>query len=435
MPALALTLTFLLFVLASSVARLWLSGRQVRHVIAHRAQVPTQFAESVDLTAHQKAADYTVARNRLVTIDVMLGAAVLLGFTVMGGLQWLNEYLLGIFSGPSIWQQLALLFAVSAISGVIDLPLSWYRQFRLEQAFGFNRMTLRDWLIDLVKGTAIGTVIALPLAALVIWLMQSTGSYWWLWAWLAWAAFSLIMMVLAPTVIAPLFNKFKAMPDGALKTRLDALLKRCGFTAQGLYVMDGSRRSAHANAYFTGLGSSRRIVLYDTLIEQLSEQELEAVLAHEIGHYQRKHINKRLVLTMGLGLLAFALLGWLAQQPWFFQGLGVTSAQPPGAALTLLLFFFALPPVGFFIAPLMSRWSRAHEFEADAYAAEHCGAEPLVQALLKLYRDNASTLTPDALHSAFYDSHPNAAERIGHLRSIASAYVKNSAASSAGNAV
>ncbi len=415
MTPLSFTIVFLLVLMAASIVRLWLSSRQMRHVLQHRANVPSQFAHQVDLPAHQKAADYTVARNRLALPDMLLGAATVVAFTVFGGLQWLHEQLLDLLPNAHITRQLLLIVLVSAISGLIDLPLSWYRQFRLEEKFGFNRMTLGMWLGDMVKGTLLGALIGLPLVALILWLMQVSGSLWWCWAWAAWTAFSLIMMVLAPTVIAPLFNKFSPLPEGELKERLNALLQRCGFQAQGLYVMDGGRRSAHANAYFTGIGNSKRIVLYDTLIEQLSIAELEAVLAHEIGHYKRKHINKRLVSSIVVSLVTFAALGWLFEQPWFYQGLGVTPGTEPRAALALLLFFFVLPSFSFFLSPLVSRLSRSHEFEADAYAAEHTGAQHMIEALLKLYRDNASTLTPDPVHSAFYDSHPNAVERIGRL--------------------
>jgi STE24 endopeptidase len=415
MTPLRFTLVFLLVLMAASITRLWLSSRQMRHVVQHRAAVPAKFAEQVDLPAHQKAADYTVARNRLALPDMLLGAITVLGFTVFGGLQWLHELVVAWLPNAALSRQLLLIIIVSAISGLIDLPLSWYRQFRLEARFGFNRMTLPMWLGDMVKGTLLGAVIGLPLVALILWLMQASGSLWWLWAWAAWTAFSLIMMVLAPSFIAPLFNKFSPLPEGELKERLNALLERCGFQAQGLYVMDGGRRSAHANAYFTGIGKSKRIVLYDTLIEQLSVSELEAVLAHEIGHYKRKHINKRLVSSILVSLFTFAVLGWLFQQAWFYQGLGVTPGAEPRAALGLLLFFFVLPSFSFFLSPLVSRLSRAHEFEADAFAAEQTGSQPMIGALLKLYRDNASTLTPDPVHSAFYDSHPNAVERIGRL--------------------
>jgi STE24 endopeptidase len=415
MTPLSFTFVFLLVLVAASLTRLWLSSRQMRHVALHRSRVPAKFADQVDLPAHQKAADYTVARNRLALPDMLIGAVTVLGFTLFGGLQWLHEQLLASLPNAPLTRQLLLIVLVSTISGAIDLPLSWYRQFRLEERFGFNRMTLPLWLGDMAKGALLGAVVGLPLVALILWLMQVSGSLWWLWAWAAWTAFSLVMMVLAPTIIAPLFNKFSPLPEGELKDRLNALLQRCGFRAQGLYVMDGGRRSAHANAYFTGIGKSKRIVLYDTLIEQLSINELEAVLAHEIGHYKRKHINKRLISGIFISFVTFAALGWLFQQPWFYQGLGVTPGLEPRAALALLLFFFVLPSFSFFLSPLVSRLSRSHEFEADAFAAEQTGSQPMIDALLKLYRDNASTLTPDPVHSAFYDSHPNAVERIGRL--------------------
>jgi STE24 endopeptidase len=420
MSSLSFSLLFLAVLLAASLVRIWLASRQIRHVSKHRDQVPAAFVGKISLEAHQKAADYTVARNRLVTIDVLISAAVVMGFTVFGGLQWLNgvlsQWLPAAAGSSALPRQLALVVLVTFISGIIDIPLDWFRQFRLEERFGFNRMTVRDWIKDMLKGSLLGAVIGLPIAAIIFWLMGQAGTYWWLWAWAIWTGFSLMLMLLAPTVIAPMFNKFSPLPEGDLKERLNALLGRCGFKVQGLYVMDGSKRSAHANAYFTGIGASKRIVLYDTLITQLGPKELEAVLAHEIGHYQHKHIRKRLFSTIAFSLVGFALLGWLASQGWFYQGLGVTPQDEHRAALALLLFFFALPPFMFFVSPLLSRLSRHHEFQADAYAAQQTGASAMIQALLTIYQDNAATLTPDPLHSAFYDSHPNAADRIGHLQ-------------------
>lgn len=412
---LAFTTVFLVFVVLSYAVRWWLAARQIRHVRAHRDAVPGQFAASITLDAHHKAADYTVAKVRLGMIDAMLSAAVLLGFTVLGGLDLINRALVSVL-GAGFWAQIALVVAVLVISAVIDLPLGWYRQFRLEARFGFNRMNLKLWIVDLVKGAIVGAIIGLPLLAAVLWLMGRAGTYWWAWAWGLFVGFNFLVMILYPTVIAPLFNKFVPLEEGALKARIEALLARCGFRSSGLFVMDGSKRSAHGNAYFTGFGAAKRIVFFDTLITRLAEGEVEAVLAHELGHFKRRHIWKRMALTFTLSLGFFALLGWLATQPWFYQGLGATpSLLGANDGLALVLFMLALPVFTFLFAPLGAWASRKHEFEADAFAAEQTSAGDLVAALVKLYQDNAATLTPDPVYSAFYDSHPNAATRVAHL--------------------
>ena len=421
-PALLTSLLFSLALLANVAVKFWLASRQLRAVAMHRGAVPPEFAASIGLAAHQRAADYTVARLRVGLIELTLAGAVLLGWTLLGGLDWLNGLLLDAVGARPLLQPLLLLLAFAVINGLIDLPLALYQTFVIEQRFGFNHMTLRLWLADLAKSTLLGVAIGVPLALLVLWLMQATGAWWWLWTWGAWMAFSLAMLVLYPTLIAPLFNRFEPLQDEALKSRVTGLMARCGFAAQGLFVMDGSRRSAHANAYFTGFGAAKRVVFFDTLLQQLTPPEVEAVLAHELGHFKHKHIVKRIAGLFAASLLGLALLGWLAQQPWFYAGLGVAPNLPPsmgGAvpnhALALLLFMLAVPLFTFFLSPLMAQLSRRHEFEADAYAAAQANAQDLGNALVKLYKDNASTLTPDPLYVRFYYSHPPASERIARL--------------------
>jgi STE24 endopeptidase len=382
-------------------------------VLAHRAAVPAEFAASIPLEAHQKAADYTVAKTKFGLASLLFSSVVLIGFTLMGGLQWLAGALLPV-TGPGITFQLALLVAFAAISGVLDLPFDYYRQFVLEQRFGFNKMTLGLWLADMVKGALLGAVIGLPLIWIVLTLMQKSGALWWLYAWLVWSGFQLLMMVLYPTVIAPLFNKFTPLDDDSLKGRIEALMQRVGFASKGLFVMDGSKRSAHGNAYFSGFGANKRIVFFDTLLTRLAPQEIEAVLAHELGHFKLRHIIKRIALMFAVSLGFLALLGYLKTQVWFYQGLGVDAAFASDA-MALILFMLVLPVFTFVLSPLTSISSRKHEFEADAFAATHTDARDLVAALVKMYEDNASTLTPDPLHSAFYDSHPPASVRIRQL--------------------
>ncbi len=418
---LALSLLFATAVALQWLLRVWLVSRQVRHVATHRGAVPPAFAHRISLSAHQKAADYTLAKAKVSLIDITLSAAVLLCWTLLGGLDWLNRWLLASM-GPGLWQQLALLACFAVISALIELPLSLYQTFRLEQRFGFNQMTPGLWLGDLLKSTLVAAIIGLPLAALILWLMGSTGPLWWLWAWGAWTAFNLLLMWIFPSFIAPLFNKFEPLADEGLKSRVTRLMERCGFAAKGLFVMDGSRRSAHANAYFTGFGNSKRVVFFDTLLRQLSPGEVEAVLAHELGHFKHKHISKRMVLMFGVSLLGFALLGWLSQQLWFYTGLGVSVLLGPNIdvaaennALALLLFMLAVPVFSFFVTPLMSAMSRRDEFEADAYAMQQADGAQLASALLKLYEDNASTLTPDPWYVSFYYSHPPAVDRLARM--------------------
>lgn len=418
---LALSLLFATAVALQWLLRVWLVSRQVRHVATHRGAVPPAFAHRISLSAHQKAADYTLAKARVSLIDITLSAAVLLCWTLLGGLDWLNRWLLE-FINPGLWQQLALLASFAVISALIELPLSLYQTFKLEQRFGFNQMTPGLWLADLLKSTLVGAIIGLPLAALILWLMGGAGPLWWLWAWGAWTAFNLLLMWIFPSFIAPLFNKFEPLADESLKSRVTRLMERCGFAAKGLFVMDGSRRSAHANAYFTGFGNSKRVVFFDTLLRQLSPGEVEAVLAHELGHFKHKHISKRMVLMFGVSLLGFALLGWLSQQLWFYTGLGVSVLLGPNIgvaaennALALLLFMLAVPVFSFFVTPLMSAMSRRDEFEADAYAMQQADGAQLASALLKLYEDNASTLTPDPWYVSFYYSHPPAVDRLARM--------------------
>ena len=400
----------------SIAVRFWLATRQVRHVSRHRETVPADFAGRITLRAHRRAADYTVARVRLGMVETMIGAMLLLGFTLFGGLQWLLDALGQWLPERPFARQIGFVAATALIGALVDLPVAWYRQFRLEAAFGFNRMTGRLFVVDALKSAAVAAALGLPLLALVLWLMRSAGGHWWLWAWGAWVAFNLAILVLYPSVIAPMFNRFEPLADGALRQRVEALLARCGFASRGLFVMDGSRRSAHGNAYFTGLGRSKRIVFFDTLLARLDPAEVEAVLAHELGHFSRRHVLKRIALMFAASLAGLWLLGWLSRQGWFYQGLGVTPGAGEFDAVALVLFFLALPVFTFVLQPLASWASRRHEFEADAFAAAHARAQDLVSALVKLYGDNASTLTPDPVHSAFYDSHPPASLRIGRLQ-------------------
>ena len=410
---------FVVVLLAGLLVRFWLAGRQMRHVAWRREHVPEAFAGVISQAAHQKAAAYTIAKNQFDLWSSVYSAAILIGWTLLGGLGLLNYTLLERIEHP-MWQQLSLLAAFFLINGLLELPLGWFQTFRLEERFGFNKSTIGLWLGDIVKGTVMAAVIGLPLAALFLWLMQEAGSLWWLWAWAIWVVFNLLLMVIFPTFIAPLFNKFKPLEDGELALRVQQLMQRCGFNAKGLFVMDGSKRSAHANAYFTGLGHSKRVVFFDTLLARLQPDEVEAVLAHELGHFHFRHIAKRLIAMFALSLAAFALLGWLYNQVWFYTGLGVVpNMMSPNAALALILFMLVTPVFGYFLSPLMAQLSRKHEFEADAYAVRQTGNKALPDALLKLYEDNASTLTPDPLYVKWYYSHPPASERLARMAQAA----------------
>ena len=424
MHALTLTLVFAAFVAASLLTKLWLDSRQIRHVARHRAHVPPAFADEISLEQHQRAAAYTLDKLRFGLISGALGAAMLIGWTLLGGLQVFNETVRGAVlpHWGALTYQLALLGAFSLISGLIDLPLSAWSTFRIEQKHGFNRMSWGMWLGDQLKGLLVGVLLGGPILALILWLMGAAGQTWWLWAWATWVGFSLLLMVIFPLFIAPLFNKFEPLKDASLAERVQNLMQRCGFQAKGLFVMDGSRRSAHANAYFTGLGKSKRVVFYDTLLNKLSHGEVEAVLAHELGHFKHKHVLKRMVMMFGISLLGFALLGWLSNQVAFYQGLGVMpNLSAPNHALALLLFMLALPPFMFFVSPVFAHFSRRDEYQADAYACAQASGQDLAQALIKLYKDNSSTLTPDPMYVRFHYSHPPALERLAAMRALSHA--------------
>ena len=416
-PSLTLTLLLAAGLLAHVALKLWLNARQVRHVVAHRGAVPADHAQTITLADHQKAADYTLAKATLSQIDIVLDAVVLMGWTLLGGLDALNQFLLGLM-GPGLGQQVALIVGFMLVGGLLSLPLSLVQTFGVEQRFGFNKMTPALWIGDLLKGLLLGAVLGLPLLWVVLWLMQAGGSMWWLWTWAALVLWQLFLMAIAPNVIMPLFNKFTPLEDESLKARVQALMQRAGFQAKGFFVMDGSRRSAHSNAFFTGFGASKRVVFFDTLLQQLSPSEMEAVLAHELGHFKHRHIVKMMVVGFATTLAGLALLGWLVQQVWFYTGLGVLPSMTDGNnALALVLFMLVVPVFTFFMAPLSSWRSRQQEFEADAYAVSQTPGTDLASALLKLYQDNASTLTPDPWFVKFYYSHPPASERLARMKS------------------
>ncbi|MCL2524896.1 MAG: M48 family metallopeptidase [Betaproteobacteria bacterium] len=402
---------FFAAVLLALACRLWLGWRHIRHVAAHRGAVPAGFAERIPLAAHQKAAAYTIDRSRAGLVTSVADSGLLLALTLGGGIAWLHELWAARLDG--IAYGLAMIFSLLIISTLVDLPFTLYRQFVIEARHGFNRMTLALFVADLAKQALLGLVIGTPAIAAVLWLMGAMGAAWWFWVWLFWAAFNLLLLFVYPTWIAPLFNKFTPLDGGETKSRIESLLERCGFRAAGLFVMDGSKRSSHGNAYFTGFGNNKRIVFFDTLLERLTPGEIEAVLAHELGHFRKKHVVQRIAFLFAGSLLFLWLLGLLIDSPWFYAGLGVPAQN---MALALILFFLAAPVFAFPLSPLLSRLSRRHEFEADAYAAAHSAAADLVRALVKLYEDNAATLTPDPLYSAFYDSHPPAAQRIARLQ-------------------
>lgn len=410
------TLLFVAFLLSDIAARVWLSFRQVRHVQMHRAAVPPEFSDRISLRSHQRAADYTAARMQFSMIEHIVEAAVLVALTLLGGLQFLDMQL-GLLIDNEMLRQLALIGAVLALLGTIGLPFSAWRKFRLEARFGFNRMTPALFIQDCIKTLLVTLILGIPLTAAVLWIMGNTGSSWVWWAWGIWVGFNFLVLWLFPTVIAPLFNKFTPLDNPEMSERIKALAQRCGFALSGLFVMDGSRRSAHGNAYFTGFGKSRRIVFFDTLLAKLNIDEIEAVLAHELGHFKHRHIIKRMILSFVAALVFFLMLGWLSNQVWFYTQLGVLpQLGRPNDALALILFFLAVPVFTFWLTPLASWLSRRDEFQADRYAAAQCPPEQLVSALVKLYDDNAATLTPDPVHSAFYDSHPPAVTRIQNLK-------------------
>lgn len=418
MTATQFTILFIAALALSTLTKLWLARRHLAHIAAHRGNVPDAFSEKITLADHQKAADYTSAKTRFSMLGMVFDAALLLAFTLGGGIQIVADLCATTFSS-TLAQGMATLVAVLLLSSLLEAPFNWYRTFVIEARYGFNKMTLKLYLMDALKGLLIGAILGLPLLAGVLWLMERMGAYWWLYVWLVWVIFNLLVLFIYPTFIAPLFNRFTPLQDDTMKARINALLAKCGFTSSGLFVMDGSKRSAHGNAYFTGFGKTKRIVFFDTLLERLSIAEVEAVLAHELGHFKHRHVIKRIVAIFTMSLVFLWLLALLMQTTWFYQGLGVnpsTSSGQAPTAMALLLFFMVLPVFTFLLSPVMSAYSRKHEFEADKYAAQQTAAQDLVNALVKLYQDNAATLTPDPLYSKFYDSHPPAAVRIANLQ-------------------
>ena len=410
----ASTFTFLFVALLTltTVTRLWLGTRQIKHVQANRAQVPAAFSADISLESHQKAADYSSAKTRLALTEVLVQACLLLAFTLGGGLQWLDNIWQTIIQNHDIIRGALVICSAMLISSLVDIPFEYYKTFKVDEKFGFNKMTPSLFFGDLVKHAVVGLALGAPILFVALWLMQSAGAYWWFYLWVVWSVFNIVMLAVYPTYIAPLFNKFTPLADENLKARIEALLIKCGFKSQGLFVMDGSARSSHGNAYFTGFGSSKRVVFFDTLLSRLNTEEIEAVLAHELGHFKHNHVVKRIAMLFFVSFLGLALLGWLMNQAWFYNGLGVTTQSNH---MALILFLLVSPVFMFILRPIMASYSRKNEFEADDYAAKHANANHLVEALVKLYRDNASTLTPDPLHSAFYDSHPPASMRIAKL--------------------
>ncbi len=408
------TFIFIFMVVATVGMQLWLSLRQAKHVADHRGAVPDEFADKITLEEHQKAADYTQAKGNFGRIELLLGTVILFLWTLGGGLEWLDNLWRGANWGP-LTTGVAVIISFSLISSLIDLPSSLYNTFVIEEKFGFNKTTLKTFFVDMLKGAALSMVIGIPLILLVLWLMESAGDLWWLYAWIALTAFSILMMWAYPKFIAPIFNKFKPLQEGEVLERLTSLLKRTGFNSDGVFVMDGSKRSSHGNAYFTGFGKTKRIVFFDTLLKHLTPTQVEAVLAHELGHFKRKHVLKGMIVSISMTFIGFALLAWLMKQDWFYNALGVSH---PSTYMALILFILVAPTFSFFVGPLMARWSRKHEFEADEFAAQQSDAGELITALVSLYKKNAGTLTPDPLYSAFYDSHPPASIRIAHLKQV-----------------
>ena len=411
------TAVFLAALLLTFCVRMWLATRHIHHVLGHRDSVPENFSAQISLEAHQKAADYTCAKTRLGYVSISLETLLLLIFTLGGGLSILVVFWSGLLSDP-IAGGMALIISTILLMSVAEIPVSYYRTFVIEQQFGFNKMTPRMFLADLVKRTVLGMLFGIPLLFGVLWLMEKMGTNWWFFAWLAWMGFNLVVLAIYPTWIAPLFNKFAPLEDAPLRARIEQLMRKCGFKSSGLFVMDGSRRSNHGNAYFTGFGKTKRIVFFDTLLSRLDVSEIEAVLAHELGHFKRRHVIKRIAWSFAMSLVFLWVLGYVMQQSWFYQGLGVSVSSVPSTATALLLFFLVMPAFTFLFQPMASLYSRKHEFEADEYAARNASATDLMRALVKLYQDNAATLTPDPLHSAFYDSHPPAALRIARLQNL-----------------
>ena len=407
------TLVFLIATLSYVVTLLWLNVRQDKAVIKSYEQVPSEFSKKITLKEHQKAAEYTQAKLTVNHFEVMFSTVVLLAWTIGGGMNWFDSIWQGL-TDNILYLGIGFIISLMIIGSLIDLPFSIYRTFVLEQRFGFNKTDSKTFVVDLFKEISLTLVIGLPLIYAVLYLMGEMGEYWWLYVWLVLTSFSLLMFWLYPTYIAPIFNKFKPLDNAELKVKIDNLIERTGFKSDGVFVMDGSKRSSHGNAYFTGIGKNKRIVFFDTLLEGMDDQEVEAILAHELGHFHHKHIRKHMINSFAITLAGLALLGYLINQPWFFHGLGVNTMSNHTA---LILFTLTMPVFSFFIAPISNYLSRKHEFEADAFAAKHTNADDLVSSLVKLYRDNAATLTPDKIYSAFHDSHPSASIRIAHLKS------------------
>ena len=408
------TIVFISVLLLTLFVQVWLSTRHINHIRAHQNKVPEKFADQISLADHRKAADYTCAKTRAGYPAIFLHATILLIFTLGGGLDALNSFWTE-WTGNPIFRGMALIISAFLIMGLAEIPLSYYRTFVIEEQYGFNKMTQGMFFTDLIKQALLMFMLGAPLLFGILWLMDKMGENWWLYAWAAWITFNLFLLAIFPTWIAPLFNKFTPLEDAALKIRIEKLLKKCGFRSSGLFVMDGSRRSNHGNAYFTGFGKTKRIVFFDTLLSRLEPSEIESVLAHELGHFKHRHVIKRIIASFLMSLAFFWLLGYLMNQHWFYEGLGVTVTAVPETAMALLLFFLVMPVFTFLFHPISSIYSRKHEFEADAYAAQNSSANDLIHALVKLYQDNAATLTPDPLHSTFYDSHPPAALRVAHL--------------------
>lgn len=412
-----LTITFITLLVATTLVRIWLGNRHIAHVQSHRNQVPNAFSENIALEAHQKAADYTTDKTKLALIEASMQAILLAVLTIGGGLQWIDEVWRNLIIDHEIARGALVIVSAMLVSSVIDLPFEYYKTFVVDEKFGFNKMTPAMFFSDLIKQSVVGIILGAPILFAALWLMQGAGQYWWLYLWVIWSVFNLLMLAIYPTFIAPFFNKFTPLEDQNLKQRIETLLTKCGFKSQGLFVMDGSARSSHGNAYFTGFGASKRVVFFDTLLDRLNPDEIEAVLAHELGHFKHHHVIKRIAMMFFVSFLGLALLGWLMNQPWFYSGLGVSQMSN---YMALVLFLLVSPVFLFILRPIMASYSRKNEFEADSYAAKHANAKYLIEALVKLYRDNASTLTPDPLHSAFYDSHPPASIRISKLAAYTS---------------
>lgn len=410
-----LTTVFLALLVITTLTRVWLGRRHVSYIQSHRNQVPPAFANNISLDAHQKAADYSTAKTHLVIAESIAQAILLAVLTIGGGLLLIDEVWRSVLTESEIIRGALVILSAFLISSLVELPFDYYKTFVIDQKFGFNKMSPAMFFSDMVKHGLVGLLLGAPILFSALALMQSSSDYWWLYLWVVWSVFNLLMLAIYPTFIAPLFNKFSPLTDEPLKKRIEALLAKCGFKSQGLFVMDGSTRSSHGNAYFTGFGSSKRVVFFDTLLDRLDANEIEAVLAHELGHFKHHHVVKRITLMFAASFLGLALLGWLKQQGWFYEGLGITQ---PSDYMALLLFLLVSPVFLFLLRPLLAGYSRKNEFEADEYAAEHAEAKYLIEALVKLYRDNASTLTPDPLHSTFYDSHPPASIRISKLAKL-----------------